>query len=151
MLSAERLLRSQYAICSVEAWDRLEMVVIGQHNSPRMQRAGGDVDVLNGQIDALAVQGPGEFQGFFPAFGGGIEVEHDRPSALIVLQPTSVAQSAPDFGLDEATGRDVPGLCQERQGAEWVVAVAGLLNVPATVHEDGAAHGDRCQGLAVTL
>ena len=114
MLSAERLLRSQYAICSVEAWDRLEMVVIGQHNSPRMQRAGGDVDVLNGQIDALAVQGPGEFEGFLPAFGRGIEVEHDRPSALVVLQPTSVPQSAPDFGLDEATGRDVPGLCQER-------------------------------------
>lgn len=85
MLSAERLLRLQYAIRSVKAWDRLEMTVIGQHNGSRMQRAGGDVDVLDRQGDALSIQGPSEFEGFLPAFGRGIKVEHDGPSALVVL------------------------------------------------------------------
>jgi hypothetical protein len=27
---------------------------------------------------------------------------------------------------------------------EGIVAIAGLLDVPATVHEDGAAHGGGC-------
>ena len=62
-----------------------------------------------------------------------------------------MAEAATDFGLDDTAGGDVTSFGEEGEGLEGVVSVAGLLDVPATVHEDGAAHGEGCQGLAVVL
>ncbi len=62
-----------------------------------------------------------------------------------------MAEPATDFGLDDAAGGDFTCFGEEGEGLEGIVSVAGLLDVPATVHEDGAAHGEECQGLAVTL
>ena len=55
-----------------------------------------------------------------------------------------MAEAATDFGLDEAAGGDIARFGEEQERLEGVVAVAGLLDVPATVHEDGAAHGGGC-------
>ena len=55
-----------------------------------------------------------------------------------------MAEAATDFGLDDTAGGDVTSFGEEGEGLEGIVAIAGLLDVPATVHEDGAAHGGGC-------
>lgn len=45
------------------------MVVVGKEDGAGMEGAGCDVDVLNGEGDALEIEGPGEVERFFPAFG----------------------------------------------------------------------------------
>ena len=45
------------------------MVIVGEEDGAGVEGAGGDVDVLDGKGDALAVESPGEVERFFPAFG----------------------------------------------------------------------------------
>lgn len=45
------------------------MVIVGEDDCAGVEGAGGDVDVLDGEGDALAIEGPGEVERFLPAFG----------------------------------------------------------------------------------
>ena len=45
------------------------MKVVGEDDGAGVEGAGGDVDVLDGEGDALAVESPREVERFFPAFG----------------------------------------------------------------------------------
>ena len=61
--------RLQNPIGGVQSRDGLEMVIVGEEDGAGVEGAGGDVDVLDGKGDALAVESPGEVERFFPACG----------------------------------------------------------------------------------
>ncbi len=44
------------------------MVIVGEDDCAGVEGAGGDVDVLDGESDALAVESPSEVERFLPAF-----------------------------------------------------------------------------------